>query len=210
MYSFFWILELSVLKGEYEGVSKSFRTEPITKYTLTTLNTRWEATQRIMAAKLTRLTHKITIQLHIVVESCTVCSSRSRRPVRKLLIHTRMEKYWYNSTGDTAFGIWLLEKFVWHFVSFRVCFVLHTCTQRWIYSCLSHFHKTILCDLRSYDHCKYYTSGKMGFSFKCTYFRNASFAILHTTLIFMFILCCEANRTAESPLCAQWSCSVFH
>jgi hypothetical protein len=38
-----------------------------------------------MAAKLTRLTHKIAIQLHLVVENCTICSSRSRRPVRKLL-----------------------------------------------------------------------------------------------------------------------------
>jgi hypothetical protein len=33
-----------------------------------------------MAAKLTR-----SIQLHIVTENCTICSSRSRRPVRKLL-----------------------------------------------------------------------------------------------------------------------------
>jgi hypothetical protein len=39
-----------------------------------------------MAAKLTRLTHKIAIQLHLVAESCTICSSRSRRPVRKLLV----------------------------------------------------------------------------------------------------------------------------
>jgi hypothetical protein len=69
----------------YEGVSRSFGTESITKYTLTTINTRWEATQRVMAAKLTRLTHKIAIQLHLVAESCTICSSRSRRPVRKLL-----------------------------------------------------------------------------------------------------------------------------
>jgi hypothetical protein len=49
------------------------------------INTRWEATQRVMAAKLTRLTHKIAIQLHLVAESCTICSSRSRRLVRKLL-----------------------------------------------------------------------------------------------------------------------------
>jgi hypothetical protein len=42
-------------------------------------------TQRVMAAKLTRLTHKIAIQLHLVPESCTICSSRSRRLVRKLL-----------------------------------------------------------------------------------------------------------------------------
>jgi len=38
-----------------------------------------------MAAKLTRLTHKITIRLHLVAESCTICSSRCRQAVRKLL-----------------------------------------------------------------------------------------------------------------------------
>jgi hypothetical protein len=38
-----------------------------------------------MAAKLTRLTHKIAIQLHLVGESCTICNSHSRWPVRKLL-----------------------------------------------------------------------------------------------------------------------------
>jgi hypothetical protein len=38
-----------------------------------------------MAAKLTRLTHKIAIQLRLVAERCNICSSRSRRPVRKLL-----------------------------------------------------------------------------------------------------------------------------
>jgi hypothetical protein len=58
----------------YEGVSKS----SITKSTTTT-NTRWEASQMVMAAKLTRLTHKISIQLHLVAESCTICSSHSRR-----------------------------------------------------------------------------------------------------------------------------------
>jgi len=48
-------------------------------------NTRWEATQMVMVAKLIILTYKIKIQLHLVAESCTICSSRSRRPVRKLL-----------------------------------------------------------------------------------------------------------------------------
>jgi len=38
-----------------------------------------------MAAKLTRLIHWIAIQLHAVAESCTICSSSSRRSVRKLL-----------------------------------------------------------------------------------------------------------------------------
>jgi hypothetical protein len=69
----------------YERVSRSFRTESITKYTLTTISTSWEAKQRVMEAKLTRVTHKIGIQLHLVAESCTICSSRSRRPVRKIL-----------------------------------------------------------------------------------------------------------------------------
>jgi hypothetical protein len=68
----------------YEVVSKSFRTESITKQT-TTINTRREATQMVMAAELTGLTHIIAIQLQLVAESCTICSSRSRRPVRKLL-----------------------------------------------------------------------------------------------------------------------------
>jgi hypothetical protein len=38
-----------------------------------------------MRAKLTRLTHKIAIQLHLVAVSCIICSSRSRLPVRKRL-----------------------------------------------------------------------------------------------------------------------------
>jgi hypothetical protein len=55
------------------------------KTTTTTTNTRWEAIKRVMAAKLTRLTHKLVIQLHLVAESCTIWSSRARQPVRKLL-----------------------------------------------------------------------------------------------------------------------------
>jgi hypothetical protein len=39
-----------------------------------------------MAAKLTKLTHKIAIQLHLVAETSTICSSCSRRSVRKLLV----------------------------------------------------------------------------------------------------------------------------
>jgi hypothetical protein len=38
-----------------------------------------------MATKLTRLTHKIAIQLHLVAKSCTNCSFHSTRPVRKLV-----------------------------------------------------------------------------------------------------------------------------
>jgi len=39
----------------------------------------------VTTAKLTRLTHKIAIPLHLVAEICNICSFRSRLPVRKLL-----------------------------------------------------------------------------------------------------------------------------
>jgi hypothetical protein len=80
-----FLSDLLMITGLLNRVFKSFRTESVKKYTLTTINTRWEATQRVMAAKLTRLTHKIEIQLHLVAESCKICSSRSWRQVRKLL-----------------------------------------------------------------------------------------------------------------------------
>jgi len=52
---------------------------------LTTINTHSEETVSVMAAKLNRLTQKIAIQLHLLAEGCTICSSRSRWPVRKRL-----------------------------------------------------------------------------------------------------------------------------
>jgi hypothetical protein len=81
---------------QHEGVSKSFRAETITKYMLTTINSRWEAKQKVMAGKLTRITHRIVLGLQLVADSCTICSSRSRRPVRKLWIHpqTLLESIW--------------------------------------------------------------------------------------------------------------------
>jgi hypothetical protein len=74
---------------EYENIRGCIQKFPdwvITKCTLTTMNTRWEAIKRVMAAKFTRLTDRIAIQLHLVAESRTICSFRSRRPVRKLLV----------------------------------------------------------------------------------------------------------------------------
>jgi hypothetical protein len=96
--------------GAYDGVSKSFRSESITKYTLTTINTRWETTKRVMAEKFTRLTHKIAIQLHLVAESCTTYSSRSRRPVRKLLDTPSYLTNCLNlSLGECVIYVWLLS-----------------------------------------------------------------------------------------------------
>jgi hypothetical protein len=70
------------LSCSIRGCIQKFPDWVITKYTHTTINTRWEATQRIMAAKLITLTHKLAIQLHLVSENCTICSSRSSRSVR--------------------------------------------------------------------------------------------------------------------------------
>jgi hypothetical protein len=72
-------------KSSIRGWIQKFPDWVITKYMLTTINSCWEATQRVMAAKLTRLTHKIAIQLQLVAKSCITHSCHSRRPVRKLL-----------------------------------------------------------------------------------------------------------------------------
>jgi hypothetical protein len=108
----FSAINLSIYVGPnshtHEGLYISFRTESITKYTLTFGISRWEATQRVMAGKLTRLTHKIAIQLHLVTESCTICSSRSRWPVRKLLdTHSLVGQL---TLGMPWLNIWLHEK----------------------------------------------------------------------------------------------------
>jgi len=62
------------------------------KYTLTFAITRWETTKIFMPAKPTRLTHKTAIYLRLMAESCTICSSRSKRPVRNLLDTTSYMK----------------------------------------------------------------------------------------------------------------------
>jgi hypothetical protein len=92
-----WLVRRVVNKGTTEeewcmciktfvrGCIQKFPDWVISKYTLTTMNTRWEATQKVIAAKLTRLTQKIAICQHLVAKSCTICNYRSRRSVRKLL-----------------------------------------------------------------------------------------------------------------------------
>jgi len=57
-----------------------------------------------MAAKLTTLSYKIVIQLHLVTEYCTICNSRPWRPVRKpldtpsLCVYVRMYVYTHTHT----------------------------------------------------------------------------------------------------------------
>jgi hypothetical protein len=60
-----------------------------------------------MAANLTILTHKIAIQLHLVAESCTICSSRSKRPVRKLLDTISYVARRIVSQADVSAVIWV-------------------------------------------------------------------------------------------------------
>jgi len=71
-----------------------------------------------MAAKLTRLIHGITVQLHPVAESCTICSSCSGWPVQKLLdtplyidMEVRYSTFWYlfshfGCLNPEASGLW--------------------------------------------------------------------------------------------------------
>jgi hypothetical protein len=80
-----YVTMLPQLKRQYEGVSKSFRTEYKTKYMLTFDITCCCPLQRVMVAKLTKLSHKIVIQLHLVAKSCTICSFCSRWQVWKLV-----------------------------------------------------------------------------------------------------------------------------
>jgi len=57
-----------------------------------------------MAAKLSRLTHKIAIQLHLMAQSCAICSSRSRRKVRKLLDTPSYSSYISSFITDRSSG----------------------------------------------------------------------------------------------------------
>jgi hypothetical protein len=79
-YQFFCHTLWTIVKYEYMRVYPK-----VSGLSLNEINNRWEATQVITAAKLTRLTHKIAIKLHLVAQSCIICSSCSRRPVRKPL-----------------------------------------------------------------------------------------------------------------------------
>jgi hypothetical protein len=58
--------------------------------------------------KLTRMTHKIAIQLHLVAESWTICSSHSRRPVRKLLDTPSHMSRWNSLLTCLVYRLWTL------------------------------------------------------------------------------------------------------
>jgi len=109
---------MNTISRVYDGVSKSFRTETIEKYTLTTINTRWEATQGIITAKLTTLTHKIAIQLHLV----TFAVLAPGRQFENFWIHTRKFGITFNSNPSwyslTFQVVYCKAMAIWHlFVS---------------------------------------------------------------------------------------------
>jgi hypothetical protein len=62
-----------------------------------------------MAAKFTRLNHKIAIKLHLVAENCIICSSGSKRLVRKLLDTPSFIAYTRDKHGDFADRILLIK-----------------------------------------------------------------------------------------------------
>jgi hypothetical protein len=90
------------------------------------INTRWEAKQRVMAAKLTTLTYKTAIHLHLVAQSCTIRSSRFRRPVRKILdipSYATRSRYWWKPRKTSV------SQSVSQSVSLSVC--LSVCLSVW-------------------------------------------------------------------------------
>jgi ABC-type protease/lipase transport system fused ATPase/permease subunit len=89
-----------------------------------------------MAAKLTRLTHKIAIQLRLVAENCTVCSSHSRRPVRKLL-----DIPWYCVFVCVCVCVYVCT-YVGTYVCVCVCVCMYVCM------CMHFFCFVILCGCR--------------------------------------------------------------
>jgi hypothetical protein len=79
-----------------------------------------------MAAKLTRLAHKIAIQLRLVAESCTICSSRSSWPVRELLdTHTCVHMC---VSGDRV-----LLPFVKHWVGLQHLYTQRILCYTWLF-----------------------------------------------------------------------------
>jgi hypothetical protein len=130
-------------RANYDGVSKSFRTESITKYTLTTINTRWEATQRGYGDRTHRLTNKTAIRLHLAAESCTICSSRSRLPVRKLFdtlvpwLHTSVRLRL--QINKTTKHVRLLSK---HTLILQNR-AMHLPTASGLYACYQFIHETL-------------------------------------------------------------------
>jgi hypothetical protein len=84
-----------------------------------------------MAVKLTRLTHKIAIQLRLVAESCIIRSFRSRQPVRKLLdtpsshcfrqgLKWGLMSSWFLSSIELSLCplwlCWIYGGFLWNYV----------------------------------------------------------------------------------------------
>jgi len=89
----------------YENVSKSFGTESITKYTLTIINTRREATQMVMATKFTKPAHKIAIKLYLVVESIPFTVLAPGGQSKNFWIHSRKRNelcYQHDLTFDIS------------------------------------------------------------------------------------------------------------
>jgi hypothetical protein len=71
-----------------------------------------------MEEKLARLIHKIAIQLHLVAEGCTICSSRSRWPARKLLdtpSYATAELLWQRPTSTKATVSWKITEHTWSY-----------------------------------------------------------------------------------------------
>jgi hypothetical protein len=98
-----------------------------------------------MAAKLTRLTYKLAIQLHLVAESCAVCSSYFRRSVRKLL-DTPSCIVWNVSRrlGSMPFIAWYIYITIWSTRSSPRVLSEVRCTERSKLFLITHIYWILL------------------------------------------------------------------
>jgi hypothetical protein len=130
------------------GCIQKFPDWVITKYTFTTINTCWEATQRVMAAKLTRLTHKIVIHLHLVAESCTICSSCSRQPVWKLGYTLTPDPHCLVHKRNCS----LLHTWVLRVITTKQSICACVCTRTYVYVCVCYIYLLSNADMTSKIH----------------------------------------------------------
>ena len=76
----------------------SFIRKCISHLKCTTIHSRWEAMQRVMAKRFTKMSETIVILWHLVAESCTTCHSQAYRWVTIFWIYLCkwLKSVWYN------------------------------------------------------------------------------------------------------------------
>jgi hypothetical protein len=100
-----------------------------------------------MVAKLTRLTHEIALQLHLLTESCTICSFAPGGQSGNFWIHSRIRNVDVNTEAGNKVHVWLYSCIYMLSLQSNFHRKVHTASDEpsrpWSISC-SHFVK-VLC-----------------------------------------------------------------